>query len=316
MDNNINYSFVIPHHNTPYLLQRLINTIPQRQDIEIIVVDDNSDADKKACVIREDVKIIYIEKEQSKGAGHARNVGIDAATGKWLMFADADDLYMPNFLDVLDDYKDDDIDTLFFNINSVDGDTLKEGRINRASYHPRMIRNYDGSQKASDELIFLGFGPWRKMLNADYVRKYGFRFEEIPKDNDHLFALETGYFSRKWKVDERIVYTLTYTKGSITYSELTKPKCIAHFNVLRRRAKLYSYMGHPEWNWKCARGRLFQSCLAFCYRKMKANKRSGVKYLFYYLSNFWAIEKGSNYYIEMIETIKKRVDNNYDRSNA
>ena len=62
----IYYSFIIPHHNTPELLQRLINSIPQRKDIEIIVVDDNSDKDKKACVNRPDVKIIYIENKRCR----------------------------------------------------------------------------------------------------------------------------------------------------------------------------------------------------------------------------------------------------------
>lgn len=37
-----NYSFIIPHHNSPDLLNRYLKSIPQREDIEIIVVDDNS----------------------------------------------------------------------------------------------------------------------------------------------------------------------------------------------------------------------------------------------------------------------------------
>ena len=55
----IYYSFIIPHHNTPDLLKRLIDSIPQREDIEVIVVDDNSDEDKKANISRPDVKMIF-----------------------------------------------------------------------------------------------------------------------------------------------------------------------------------------------------------------------------------------------------------------
>ena len=40
------YSIVIPHYNIPDLLERALNSIPQREDIEIIVVDDNSDPAK------------------------------------------------------------------------------------------------------------------------------------------------------------------------------------------------------------------------------------------------------------------------------
>ena len=42
---NINFTIVIPHKNVPDLLERLISSIPFREDLEIIVVDDHSDAD-------------------------------------------------------------------------------------------------------------------------------------------------------------------------------------------------------------------------------------------------------------------------------
>lgn len=42
----INYSIIIPHKNIPDLLQRCLNSIPRRTDIQIIVVDDNSDPKK------------------------------------------------------------------------------------------------------------------------------------------------------------------------------------------------------------------------------------------------------------------------------
>ena len=37
------YSVIIPYKNAPILLQRCIASIPQRDDLQIIVVDDNSD---------------------------------------------------------------------------------------------------------------------------------------------------------------------------------------------------------------------------------------------------------------------------------
>ena len=119
MKQKLTYSFIIPYHNTPDLLQRLINSIPQREDIEIIVVDDNSDADKKANIKRQDVKTIYIDKNDTMGAGKARNVGMSAATGKWLLFADSDDFYKAGFINVLDEYRDSEIEILFFNVEYI-----------------------------------------------------------------------------------------------------------------------------------------------------------------------------------------------------
>lgn len=39
----IRYSVIIPHKDIPDLLDRLLRSIPKREDIEVFVVDDNSD---------------------------------------------------------------------------------------------------------------------------------------------------------------------------------------------------------------------------------------------------------------------------------
>lgn len=305
---NINYSFVIPHHNTPSLLQRLVDTIPLREDIEIIIVDDNSSDEKKASVTRPDVRTIFIDKYHTKGAGHARNEGMKVANGRWLLFADSDDFYLPGFIDILDDYKDSDLDMVFYNIESVDSNSLQPEPHNRAFIHRKLISDYISNHENADNLLYLGFGPWRKMLRTDFVKKYGLFFEEIPKDNDHMFALLTSYFAKKWKVEQRSVYSLIYYSGSITYSSMTKEKCLAHFNTLRRRAEFYKYIGHPEWNKRCVRGRFFQSGLLWCYLLLKQKRIfDSVKAFIIYLLYFYKIEKGKNYYVQLAESIKQKL---------
>ena len=104
----INYSIIIPHKNTPDLLQYCLDSIPIRSDVQVIVVDDNSDEDKKPTFTRDDVKFFYIDKEHTKGAGRARNVGLEHAVGKWYYnnviyvdnpyFVDGDKVYVNNKL--------------------------------------------------------------------------------------------------------------------------------------------------------------------------------------------------------------------------
>lgn len=311
----ISYSFVIPHHNTPDLLQRLIDSIPQREDIEIIVVDDNSDDDKKANINRSDVMTIFIDKDHTKGAGHARNVGMDAAVGKWLLFADADDFYKPDFIKVLDEYKDEDIEMLFFNIDSVDSITMKPGKRNRGFFQQKLIEQYDGSIESTNNLLYFAYGPWRRMILRDYVVNHGFRFEDICVTNDSFFSLQVSYFAKKWKVDKRIVYTLTYTEGSLTYSNITKRKYVTILNAFRRRAKLYNYMGHSEWNWKSYRGYLSQSPLSYLHRLYKTQPLSVMlSATCYYLTHCYSIEKNAYYYVDIIKSIERRT--NFKRENS
>ena len=298
----INYSFIIPHHNTPDLLQRLVDSIPQRDDIEIIVVDDNSDYDKKANISRPGVRTIYIDKLQTKGAGHARNVGMDNSSGKWLLFADADDFYKPNFIEVLDEYKDDDIEILFFNIESVDSVTLKP--INRGKVLQKYIDQYGGAEDYENALRYFVFFPWCKMINHAFVKLYNFRFEEISVLNDSFFALQTGHFAKKIKVDKRKIYTWTFRLGSIANSKVTKRKYTDVINVYRRRQEAFNYIGHPEWNLRSVKGRYSQSIFRYIFRmSRKHSVSSGVCALFYYLTHKAEIERGAYYYVDILKEL-------------
>lgn len=311
MERKITYSFIIPHHNTPDLLQRLVDSIPQREDIEIIVVDDNSDDTKKAKIARSDVKTIYVDKKHTKGAGRARNIGMDASIGKWLLFADADDFYKPKFIDVLDEYKDDDIEILYFNMDSVDSVTLEPK--NRARVVQTIVGNYDGSKEKGEEVKYLSFGPWRKMISSDFVHKYGFRYEEISRGNDGFFNLQTAYFVKKFKVDKRIVYTNTYRKGSIVYSKTTRQKYIDDINRNLHIYTFFKYIGHQDWNRNSVKGRYYFHPLTYLTRLLRQEPIVGLKAACYFCMNILAIYKNSSYYVDIIKSIESKT--NYFKNN-
>ena len=302
---SILYSFIIPHHNTPDLLRRLIDSIPLREDIEIIVVDDNSDDDKKANIPRSDVRTICIDKEHTKGAGHARNVGMEVATGKWLLFADADDLYKPEFINVLDEYKDDDIEILFFNVDSVDSDTLERGH-DRLSLQPRLYDDFDGSAESTDRLLFLLWGPWRKMLRKDFVDKYHFFYEEVNNGNDVLFALTTSYFVKKWKLDKRVLYSLTYRPGSLKYGKLSKKKYATTLRNIRKREEFAKFIGHNDWVSTMSKRNFITTIPIYICGKMKNSPLNGLKILLYYLTHVVSIEKEAKYYVNVIKKMQRQ----------
>jgi len=87
-------SVIIPLHNgEPYLAQALDSVAAQDYDkLEIIVVDDGSTDGGAAIAASRDVVLI---RQEQRGAGAARNTGIDRARGEILMFLDQDDLWLP-----------------------------------------------------------------------------------------------------------------------------------------------------------------------------------------------------------------------------
>lgn len=304
----INYSFIIPHHNAPELLQRCVDSIPVREDVQIIVVDDNSDeGEKPALQERKGLEVVMLDASQSKGAGRARNVGIKNAKGKWLLFADADDLYKEKFMGVLDEYKDKDIDILFFNIDSVDSQTLESliGTTKDRSVETRnIIDAYTPSNK--DVLLFQSYGPWNKMILKDVVSKYGLYYEEVYKGNDVMFSLEIGSVVKKYAVDKRTLYSLTYYPMSLTYKKMTSSKYISYIHNTLHKAYFNNYIGHPEWN-KIGRYRIgkyaFLAPLLYVLGLIKTDFKSGISAMTYYLRNLRAVYKDSKKYVNVVKTL-------------
>lgn len=210
------YSFIIPHHNTPELLNNLIQTIPQRDDIEIIVIDDNSDEGKKPVITREDVKILYISAQESKGAGHARNIGLEHASGKWLLFADSDDFYEEDFINELDKYSNGNDDIIFFSAH-IQYDLNKKDICLKRNYIETAFDKYNSSSHTLKDLRRLTLtvnAPWNKMFRNDFVKKIHARFEEIPMANDAWFVKYTGSKAESIGIiDKRLYYYVQYESG-------------------------------------------------------------------------------------------------------
>lgn len=103
MDNSANPTFkitaVIPAYNNGDYLCRSINSVlaQTRPADEIIVVDDGSTDGTAEKIKSFGLKVKYLHQNNA-GASAARNTGIQAATGNWIAFLDADDEWLPHHL--------------------------------------------------------------------------------------------------------------------------------------------------------------------------------------------------------------------------
>lgn len=96
MNENPLVSVIVPVYNTENYLEKCIQSCVDQayENIEIIVINDGStDNSPKICkrFQEADARIKYIAKDNS-GVSDTRNVGIDSATGEYLMFVDSDDI--------------------------------------------------------------------------------------------------------------------------------------------------------------------------------------------------------------------------------
>jgi glycosyltransferase involved in cell wall biosynthesis len=98
-DSGPSISVVIPCYNAAHFLRATIESILRqtRPATEVIVVDDGStdDSARIAASFGPPVRVI---RQRNQGESAARNRGIEAATGDWVAFLDADDLWLPTKL--------------------------------------------------------------------------------------------------------------------------------------------------------------------------------------------------------------------------
>ncbi|MDY4220126.1 MAG: glycosyltransferase family 2 protein [Candidatus Faecousia sp.] len=98
-------SIIVPVYKVESYLEKCVKSILNQtiQDIEIILVDDGSpDRCGMICdALSETDRRIHVIHQKNQGLSFARNVGIEASTGKYICFVDSDDLILPNYCQVL-----------------------------------------------------------------------------------------------------------------------------------------------------------------------------------------------------------------------
>lgn len=101
------FSVVIPTYNRLPILQKCLLALENQQfdhhiitDYEIIVVDDGSIDQTLPWIAEEKASLPHVKvlTQNHKGAGSARNLGVENALGDWIIFIDSDLVVTPTFL--------------------------------------------------------------------------------------------------------------------------------------------------------------------------------------------------------------------------
>jgi hypothetical protein len=174
---DLKVSVVIPLYNKAPYVRRSLDSIAAQtfSDFEVIVVDDGSTDDSASIVRNYDDKRFRLVTQANSGPGSARNTGIAHAQGELIAFLDADDEWLPAYLE--ESVRS--LEGLGADVASISSGYVEypSGQSRETMWRRRGIK--DGVFRVEPEtapwlvVSMLAFmSPWSTVVRADVIRKW------------------------------------------------------------------------------------------------------------------------------------------------
>lgn len=216
-------SVVIPVYNAQkHLEQMLLSVMCQSlREIEMICIDDGS-TDRSADIIRSLMKKdsrISLLTQENLNAGAARNRGLLAARGEYVLFWDADDRFQEKAAGLLyRKAKSSGADVCVCGVCEF----TDEGKVYEADGYLKtdvlpekeVFHKYDMGDHLFD---FASNVLWNKMFRREFLSGSGIRFQEIRQANDTAFVMLSMYQAKAVAcVGQKLIYHRVNNPESLT----------------------------------------------------------------------------------------------------
>ncbi len=185
-------SVIIPVYNTEKYLPRCIDSLLKQTftDYEVILIDDGS-TDNSLAVCQSyaamDSRIIIIQSKHL-GVGAVRNLGLDNAKGKYIMFCDSDDYVEPEWIEELHKAAANHPDSL---CNCEYALTKPSADIVDHKTLPGLTKSQVIEKKAFFPLLFYGqvLHLWTRIFRKDIIKENNLRFHELSTEGEDMIFI-------------------------------------------------------------------------------------------------------------------------------
>lgn len=191
----IKVSVIMPAYNSAAYIRKSINSLITQTlyDIEIIIIDDGS-SDNTINIIKEyehiDDRIVF-RRQNHKGAGCARNLGLSFAQGEYIAFLDADDFFAEDALEIAyEAAKSTNADIAIYKTLLFDNKTNEVTKADYAFLSSNIPPQTVFSAKDMPDTIFNSFKswPWNKIFKKQFIKDNNIFFQNLKKTNDLYFV--------------------------------------------------------------------------------------------------------------------------------
>ncbi len=186
-DNKLLFSIIIPVYQAESTLRECVQSCLEQRyvdpnEVELILVDDGStDGSSKLCdeLAGEDSRI-KVRHTGNSGVSHARNIGIELAQGRFILFVDSDDTVSGDLLSNL--------------IKHADEETLLVDE----TKHFWSAQKVSGFQYIENSVLDANTHVWGKLFDRECLNEGKIRFiEGLAIGEDLLFLIDLGMFIGK-----------------------------------------------------------------------------------------------------------------------
>lgn len=206
-------SIIIPVFNASAFLRECIESILSQsfRDFELLLINDGSKDDSGSICdefANKDSRI-KVFHQANCGVSVTRNVGLDKANGEWIVFADADDIMLPDALEIL--YAT----AIQYNPDIIEGST--KVMVNE-EISPLYVNNY---KQNNDPLISMGHPAlWGYMFRASVIKDNNIHFiQGLAYSEDQVFLAETAVCSKTIVSISEFVYLYRRNETSACYNK-------------------------------------------------------------------------------------------------
>ena len=227
-------SVIIPVYNIQQHLRECLDSVLGQSypHLQVICVDDGS-TDESPAILAEYAQKdprVQVIRQQNAGPGAARNTGLEAATGEYVIFLDSDDWFEPDFLaKMVDTAQREGADVAIcraveFDTNS--GRELPSEWMMKKQYLPGKLAF--APQEMADHLFQFTYGmPWDKFYRRELLTSSGIRYPALKNSEDLAFVYPTLLAATRIAVvDQVLIHHRINRMASVLYTGIMTEICI------------------------------------------------------------------------------------------
>ncbi|WP_122819320.1 glycosyltransferase family 2 protein [Varibaculum vaginae] len=242
-------SVIVPFYNSAEFLPRLektlcSQTVPREEagtKVEVIIVDDASRSEDQALLAKVSARNNWqlVTLAENLGPGGARNAGISAASGNYLVFLDSDDEFAPGALEKLADaVTKKPCDVLLFDFSIID-----EGKAHDYTVLPEPPAQLD-YVSTDYALAFARGGTCGKVYRRDFVREHNLGFGTGVRHEDTVLTKTALAWADKVAYLPESLYRYQIHAGSLVTDD-SNSSLEASFQAFEQIRKLTTGR-HPQ----------------------------------------------------------------------